>query len=112
MARGGQGVGWGGRRDAARQAADAVASGGCTSRGSLACGSQDEAGGHASFEGVKNAGFMQAMDRESSAQAGGLQRSPLGARWPSSQLASSDEHGTKSSSAASAKDVSAEDPAK
>ena len=105
------GMGSGARRDARRQAAHALASESCPSPGSLASRSQDQAGGHASSEGVKNVGFMQAMHRESSAQAGGLQRSPLGVLWPYLELATSDEHVTKSTSAASAKDVSDGDPA-
>ena len=55
---------------------------------------------------------MQAMHRESSAQAGGLQRSPLGVLWAYLELALLDEHDANSNCAASAKDVSAEDPAK
>ena len=106
------GMGSGARRDATRQAAHALASESCPSPGSLASRSQDQAGGHASSEGVKNVGFMQAMHRESSAQAGDLQRSPLGVLWAYLELASSDEHDANSNCAASAKDVSDEDPAK
>ena len=54
---------------------------------------------------------MQAMHRESSAQAGGLQRSPLGVLWAYLEHASSDEHDANSTCAASAKDVSDEVPA-